>query len=251
MQEVLAGQPVTEVAQRHGMSRQTVYVWKRRYEQGGVLGLRELSRRPHRSPSRLAAEVEAQVCEMRRAHRRWGARRICFELARRGVQPVPSRATVHRMLVRNGLVDAQEQRHKRRYKRWERDAPMQLWQMDIVEGMRLANGRTCDIVTGVDDHSRFAVIATVVARKTGRAVCDAFTAAMARYGVPDEVLTDNGKQFTGRFIKPIDQGQVTDDHGEDRAVPSQLADRVPRPGRRYVRRPGRGASSAGCLDRGL
>jgi hypothetical protein len=90
---------------------------------------------------------------------------------RAGLQPCPSRATVHRVLVRNGLVDPQAQQHKRKYKRWQRDAPMELWQLDIVDGMRLANGRTCKIVTGVDDHSRYAVIAAVVARPTGKAMC--------------------------------------------------------------------------------
>jgi transposase InsO family protein len=54
----------------------------------------------------------------------------------------------------------------------------------------------------VDDHSRFCVIATVVRRATGRAVCAAFAEALQRFGVPDEVLTDNGKQFTGRVTRP-------------------------------------------------
>jgi transposase InsO family protein len=66
----------------------------------------------------------------------------------------------------------------------------------------LADGRSCKLVTGIDDHSRFVVIAAVVAVPSGRAVCAAFTAAMRRYGVPSEVLTDNGAQFTGRHTKP-------------------------------------------------
>jgi integrase-like protein len=78
---------------------------------------------------------------------------------------------------------------------------MQLWQMDLVGGVFLADGRECKMVTGIDDHSRFIVIAAVVVIPTGRAVV-AFTAAMRRYGVPSEVLTDNGKQFTGRFTRP-------------------------------------------------
>jgi len=79
---------------------------------------------------------------------------------------------------------------------------MQLWQMDLVGGVFLSDGRECKMLTGIDDHSRFAVIAAVLAVPNGRAVCDAFAAAMRRYGVPSEVLTDNGKQFTGRFTKP-------------------------------------------------
>jgi transposase InsO family protein len=58
------------------------------------------------------------------------------------------------------------------------------------------------IITRIDDHSRFCVIGTVVLRATGRAVCSAFVTAMRAHGIPDEVLTDNGKQFTGRFGKP-------------------------------------------------
>ena len=66
----------------------------------------------------------------------------------------------------------------------------------------MASGRECKVITGIDDHSRYCVIAAVVYRATGRAVCAAFVAAMREYGVPAEVLSDNGKQFTGRFGKP-------------------------------------------------
>jgi len=123
-------------------------------------------------------------------------------LAEQNVSPAPSRSSVYRVLTRNGLTQRQEQQHRRRYRRWQRDSPMQLWQLDIMGGVFLAGGRECKLVTGIDDHSRFVVIARVVAVPSGRAVCEAFTEAMASYGVPSEVLTDNGKQFTGRFTKP-------------------------------------------------
>ncbi len=71
--------------------------------------------------------------------------------------------------------------------------------MDIVGGVLLADGREAKIVTGVDDHSRFCVIAAVVPKATGRAVCLALAAALREYGIPEELLTDNGKQFTARF----------------------------------------------------
>ena len=78
---------------------------------------------------------------------------------------------------------------------------MALWQMDLVGGIFLADGTEAKLVTGVDDHSRFCVICQVVVRATGRAVCLAFAAALRQFGVPGEVLTDNGKQFTDRFGK--------------------------------------------------
>jgi len=110
-----------------------------------------------------------------------------------------SKSTVYRILVRHGLIERRSRR--RNYQRWEREAPMALWQIDIVGGVFLVDGTQCKVVTGVDDHSRFCVIAAVVPRATGRAVCLAFAEALRRYGVPDEVLTDNGKQFTDRFGK--------------------------------------------------
>ncbi|MEW2581210.1 helix-turn-helix domain-containing protein [Streptomyces syringium] len=122
MLEVLNGAPVTEVAVPYGVSRQSVYTWKAKHTAGGFAALKELSRRPRSSPTRLSAEVEALACEMRRAHPRWGARRTAHELARAGVSSAPSRATAHRMLVRNGLVRRQEQQHRRKYKRWQREA---------------------------------------------------------------------------------------------------------------------------------
>jgi transposase InsO family protein len=199
---VFDGVPVAQVARQFGASRQSVYGWKARYEAGGLDALQDRSRRPHTSPTRVPADVEAMVCQLRLAHPRWGCRRIVHELVRAGVDRVPGRSTVHQILVRNGLVRAQEQHHRRRYRRWQRDAPMQLWQLDIMGGVFLAGGRECKLVTGIDDHSRFVVIARVVAQPSSRAVCAAFTEAIGRYGVPSEVLSDNGKQFTGRFTKP-------------------------------------------------
>jgi transposase InsO family protein len=78
---------------------------------------------------------------------------------------------------------------------------MHLWQLDLVGGAPLADGREAKMVTGIDDHSRFVVIAAVVAVPSGRAVRGPFTAAMRRYGVPFEVLPDNGKQFADRHVR--------------------------------------------------
>ncbi|WP_432164666.1 IS481 family transposase [Streptomyces sp. bgisy031] len=201
--EVLDGSPVAEVARRYGTSRQSLHTWLRRFREGGRDGLKDRSRRPHTSPSRVAVEVELAICQLRQSYPKWGARRIAHELAVRGVENAPGRSTVHRVLVRNGLVNHQVQNHRRTYKRWQRDAPMQLWQMDLMSGVFLADGRECKLLTGIDDCSRFIVITTVLVQPTGRAVCQVFIEAMRRYGVPSEVLTDNGKQFTGRYSKPL------------------------------------------------
>jgi transposase InsO family protein len=200
--DAAAGVAVTEVAERYGVSRQSVHAWVRRYEQGGLGGLMDRSRRPESCPHQVSAEMEAAVCELRREHPRWGPLRLAHELGRTGVSPVPSRMSVYRVLVRHGLIEPQPRKRPRdSYVRWERDAPMALWQMDLVSGIFLADGTEAKLVTGVDDHSRFCVICQVVVRATGRAVCLAFAAALRQFGVPGEVLTDNGKQFTDRFGK--------------------------------------------------
>jgi transposase InsO family protein len=201
--EVLSGAKVTDVAGRYGVSRQSVHAWVRRYQNGGLAALADRSHAPKAHPMQTSAAIEALICELRRAHPRWGPRTLLWELGRRRIEPLPSRASIYRVLVRNGLVEPVTRRRRREdYRRWERPGPMQLWQMDIMGGLLLADGSEAKLITGVDDHSRFCVIASVVARPTGRLVCAAFAAAMRAYGVPLEVLTDNGKQFTGRFGGP-------------------------------------------------
>jgi transposase InsO family protein len=143
-----------------------------------------------------------------------GARRIRLEMLRKAGPwfrgddlVVPSERTIDRILQRQGLLRSRpRKRPKDSFLRWKRPAAMQLWQLDIVGGVRMvdpASGvlREAKLVTAVDDHSRFCVIAKVTERATARAVCLALTEALARFGVPEEIITDNGKQFTDRFGK--------------------------------------------------
>jgi hypothetical protein len=79
---------------------------------------------------------------------------------------------------------------------------MELWQLDVVSGFLLADGSNAKALTGIDDHSRFCVSARLMARERTQSVCDGFSSAMRSHGVPAQVLTDNGKVFTGRFAQP-------------------------------------------------
>ena len=197
---VLGGVPVTEVASRFGVDRSSVHRWLARYEQAGLEGLADRSHRPASCPHQMAAEVEAQVLEWRRRHPGWGPRRLVHEAGRAGLEPLPSRSGIYRALVRAGLIEAVPRRRRdEKWRRWERARPMELWQMDVVGGIGLADGSELKALTGIDDHSRFCVSAALMPRATARPVCAAFTAALDRHGIPEEILTDNGKVFTGRF----------------------------------------------------
>lgn len=199
------GRSVSEVAAQWGVSRQSVHAWLRRYEDFGLPGLEPRSRRPGSCPHQMSGVVEARILEMRRAHPGWGPRRILYELRRVAGQgePVPSRSAIYRCLVRAGLIEpAARRRRDEHWRRWERGAPMELWQMDTVGGFLLADGRRAKALTGIDDHSRFCVSAHLMLRETAQRVCDGLAAAMRAHGVPEEILTDNGKVFTGRFNRP-------------------------------------------------
>lgn len=194
------GQTVVEVAERFGVARQSVHRWIRRFEAGGLAGLADRSHRPISCPHQMPVEIEERVVAIREHHPGWGPLRIADQLAREGVVPVPSRVAVYRALVRRGLVDRQRRKRRREdYVRWERSRPNELWQMDVMGGVFLLDESELKVVTGIDDHSRFCVAAGLVERATARPVCNVFAEAMRRWGVPDEVLTDNGKVFSARL----------------------------------------------------
>jgi len=111
--EVLDGVPVTEVARRNGVARQTVHDWLRRYAKHGLAGLADRSSRPASCPHQMPPAVEARVVEMRRAHLGWGSVTILHWLGKEGVKPLPSRSAVYRALVRHGLVDAKKRKRGR------------------------------------------------------------------------------------------------------------------------------------------
>jgi transposase InsO family protein len=197
------GLSVSQAAEKTGVARQTLHRWLARYEAEGLEGLKDRSHRPVGCPHQMPAVVEAAVVELRRSRPYWGPRRLVFELAKRRITPVPSESAVYRALLRAGMIDpAGRDRRSRKWKRWERGAAMELWQMDIVGGFPLADGTSAKALTGIDDHSRMCVAARLMARERTRPVCDGLRLALAAYGAPQQILTDNGKVFTGRFGHP-------------------------------------------------
>jgi transposase InsO family protein len=183
------GWKITEVAERLGVSA-------RRCTSGspatrpGVSRLSPTDRTALRAARiQLSPELEAMICELRRQHPGWGPRRIRHQLGRQGVDPLPGRSSIYRCLKRHNLIELRRRKKRRdEFRRFERDRPMELWQMDVMSGVLVDDGTELKIVTGMDDHY-FCVAAGVVRPATAPAVCEVFTASMLRYGVPDEVLT--------------------------------------------------------------
>src|SRR5215213_4568873 len=197
------GRTVTEVAAAIGVSRQTLHFWLGRYEAEGLEGLTNRSHRPRQCPHQMPAMVEAAVLEARRRHPSWGPRRIAVEVSKTGPGLAVTESALYRCLRRAGLIEPDgRRRRKRELKRWERGRPNELWQMDTVGGFLLADGSHAKALTGVDDHSRFCVSAKLMARERTQPVCDGLTAALKSYGVPEQILTDNGRVFTGKFFTP-------------------------------------------------
>jgi transposase InsO family protein len=195
------GETVTDVAARFGVTRKTVHDWLAKYEAGGLENLGDRSHRPRSCPHQMGSDLEVSIARMRTSHPSWGPRRIAFELGKNG--PGPSESGVYRALVRLNLIDpAGRRRRDQKWKRWERGAPMELWQLDTVGGFVLADGHRAKALTGVDDHSRFCVSAQLMLRESSQRVCQGLALALRTHGVPEQILTDNGKVFTGRFNRP-------------------------------------------------
>lgn len=192
-----SGESVAAVCRRNGISRTSYYRYKRRYLAEGEEGLEERSRKPHGSPWQIDPALERRICELRRRHPRWGARRIRSELVRAGVAP-PAVSTIHQALKRNYLVAPQPPRRPRARKRFEREVSNDLWQIDATRVL-LGDETPAWIVDLVDDHARFLLAAVACEAPTSEAAWAGFAAAAAEYGLPRQLLSDNGTCFTGRL----------------------------------------------------
>jgi transposase InsO family protein len=125
-----------------------------------------------------------------------GAQSIFDAVVRRGQVP-PDVRTIHRVLVRNGLVEPQPKKRPRgSYLRFEYEQPNECWQIDATE-WHLADGRTVQIMDVLDDHSRYSVAAIAVPAATAQAAWAAICHGATQLGLPAKVLSDNGLCFTG------------------------------------------------------
>ena len=205
VERIASGRPAAHVAAEMGVSRTTAYRWWDRYRAEGVAGLVDRSSRPHSSPTRTSAELEARVVELRQA-RKLGPARIGLILG------MPA-STVYRVLVRRGLnrlawMDRPTGKVIRRY---EKDRPGELLHVDIKKLGRIPDGGGWRfdptrlgisrrvgygyVHAAVDDHSRLAYAEVLSDEKgtTAAAFCHRAAAWFADHGITIEaVMTDNG-----------------------------------------------------------
>lgn len=182
-----------ELCRRFGVSPDVGYKWLGRW-QAGDEALAERSRRPHRSPSKSTAEVEARVLEARASHPAWGARKLRRWLADQGLA-VPAASTVHEILRRHGQIDPLSSSAARAHLRFERPAPNDLWQMDFKGWVTLTGGQRCHPLTIVDDHSRFVPCLKACADQQGETVRGHLESSFRRYGLPEAIFVDNGSPW--------------------------------------------------------
>ena len=194
---------VTALCAELQISRDTYYRLRRRFDAAGLEGLLPRSRRPSRSPTRTGPDMAAAIVRARADLMAdgcdSGARSIGYLLARHGHRP-PSDRTIHRVLVRAGLVDPQPRKRPRSsFIRFEATRPNQMWQLDGT-AWKLADGTSVCILRLQDDHSRKIMATRAAASENAADTWECMLTAMRRHGAPAAVLSDGGLAFTARRI---------------------------------------------------
>ena len=203
---VLAGQSQSEVARAYGVTQGWISKLMARYRAEGEDAFGPRSRAPRTSPNATPAETVELVLTLRKqlseAGHDAGAETICWHLAEHHNATV-SRATVHRILTRHGQVTPDPaKRPKSSYIRFEAEQPNETWQSDfthypLTDTMTFPKG--VEIITWLDDHSRYALHISAHVRITAPIVLTTFTKAAGQHGYPASTLTDNGMVYTVRF----------------------------------------------------
>lgn len=194
------GRSIAELARVHGVHRSWLYKLLGRYRALGEAGLVPRSRRPHRSPAAMPPEVADEIVRVRARLLEEGfdagALTIQWHLEReRGASP--STSSIWRLLRRRGLVIPEpRKRPHSSFIRFEAELPNQLWQTDATH-WELADGKPCEILNFIDDHSRLCPASVPHPTVKAADVVADFHQAASRAGYPAALLSDNGAVFSG------------------------------------------------------
>jgi len=181
------------LCRRFGISRKTGYKWLKRASSGQPMADR--SRRPHHCPMRTESAMEQAIVAVRQAHRAWGGRKIRQVLINKGRSYVPAASTITGVLRRHSLIDPVESSKHGPWQRFERPAPNDLWQMDFKGDFALDGGGRCYSLTILDDHSRYSLAVRACGNQRKATVQRHLIDVFSRYGLPCEMLTDNGSPW--------------------------------------------------------
>ena len=195
---------MSELCQRYGISRETGYVWLRRYRAYGLAGLVEHSRAAHRHHNQTDEAIEQIVLELRQAHMRWGPRKLKRILERdEPGRRWPAASTIGALLQREGLVVSR----KKRWRTAPYTAPLahaaeanRVWCADFKGWFRTADGQRIDPLTISDAHSRYLLRCQAVEKTNSARVQAIFEAAFREYGLPAAIRTDNGAPFASHAV---------------------------------------------------
>lgn len=187
---------VSTFCAEHGISRKTFYVLRARArEEGEAAVLEPKSRRPRHSPSRISEQLEQQALDVRAALERSGFDHgpiSVFEKMKSMGLSAPSEASLARIFRKHGVARREPNKRPRAaYRRFVYPAPNCLWQLDASEYV-LTGGRKCVIFQLEDDHSRLAVASHVAHAETSADAIAVMRKGIAKHGVPQRLLTDNG-----------------------------------------------------------
>ena len=208
---VIENRTVRDVAAQYGVSQSWLHELLARYRVEGEAAFESRSRRPRSSPTAVTAETVDLIVELREKLTATGLDAgpdtIRWHLAHHHGITV-SRATVARRLAAAGLVVPEpKKRPKSSYIRFQAEQPNETWQSDFTH-YRLTRptpdgsgrpGSDSEILTWLDDHSRFALSVTAHHRVTGPLVLKTFRETVTQHGIPASTLTDNGMVFTTRL----------------------------------------------------
>lgn len=190
-----SGLPGGDFASLVGISRHTLYAWKRRFDEHGPAGLMD---RPKGSPkgSKLPDLTKRTILMLKSGNPEWGCQRISDMLARGPALPA-SPGAVARVLHEAGyeLEDASTRPHPDQPRTFERARPNQLWQTDLFTFLLKRQNRRVYLVAYMDDHSRFITGFGLHAGASTALVLEVLRAGITSFGPPEEVLTDNGPQY--------------------------------------------------------
>lgn len=202
LQVVSAQLSVSAAAAEYGFSRRHLHRLLNAYRQGGLEALEPRSRAPKSSPHSIPDVVRERVIELRRRlvadGLDAGPHTIAWHLEQEGLR-APAPATISRIVSQAGLVTPQPRKRPRSsYIRFEAAQPNECWQSDFMHS-RLADGADVEIISWLDDHSRFLLGCTAHQPVTGDVVVATFLENIDDYGTPASTLTDNGRVYTARF----------------------------------------------------